>query len=48
MRDILKILLKCYCSDQVKEDEICGHAAGMKYSVGESEVTRALKKHWIK
>ena len=29
MRDIFKILLKCYCSDQVKEDEICGHVAGI-------------------
>jgi hypothetical protein len=48
MREILKILLKCYCSDQIKEDEICGHAAGMKYLVEESEVTRAIKKHRIK
>jgi len=48
MRDILKILLQCYCGDQVTEDEICGHAAGMKYLVGESDVTRTLKKHRIK
>jgi hypothetical protein len=42
MRDILKLLLKCYCSDQVKEDECCGYAAGMKYVVGENKVTMAL------
>jgi len=48
MRDILKILLQYCCSDQVKEDEICGHAAGMKYLVGESDETRILKERRIK
>ena len=47
MREILKLLLKCYCSDEIKENEICRHAAGMKYLVEEREVTRAIKKHRI-